>query len=112
MSWQSSTGETGWRHLMPDQPRCRCHGQPPALHTGAVGWAALAAGVLVWDFLATETLSSAFHRASRGRGGPVVVAGWVVLTAHLLGILPELDPLERAYARLEHRRVGLASQAG
>lgn len=69
---------------------------PLRQHTGGgAGWVAIAALVVIWDMIAPETLSSAFHRATSGRlGAAAVVVTWAVLTAHLFQVLPErADPL-------------------
>lgn len=61
---------------------------------GAIGWAALAAGVLAWDLMAEETLTGAFRRARQHPAGLAAVAvTWGILTAHLFGALPRrMDP--------------------
>lgn len=63
-------------------------------HSGTVGWAAIAAGVLAWDILADETLTSAFKRgASNERTRPYVVGALGVTALHLMGAIPrDLDP--------------------
>jgi len=61
---------------------------------GHLGWAALAAGVIAWDVLAEETLSSAFRRGlDNNHLRPLVVGAWALTTCHLMGVLPErVDP--------------------
>jgi hypothetical protein len=73
--------------------------------SGSTGWIALGAGVLTWNATHTrtgETLSSAY---TRGLRHPVarwaVLAGWGVVTLHLLAFLPQrADPLHWAGASL------------
>lgn len=67
----------------------------PFHQSGGAGWVLLAGLVVTWDATAPETMSAAFRRACSTPGGKaVVVAGWTVLTAHLLSVLPErADPL-------------------
>jgi hypothetical protein len=61
------------------------------------GWIALAVLVAAADTTGERTMSDAFREASRHPVlGPPVIAGWCVLTAHLLGYLPpRLDPFHR-----------------
>lgn len=76
---------------------------PLRQHTGGgAGWVAIAALVVIWDMIAPETLSSAFHRATSGRvGATAVVVTWGVLTAHLFQVLPErADPLRYSVGAL------------
>jgi hypothetical protein len=67
----------------------------PFHQSGTTGWVMVAAGVIAWDLLAQETMSSAVHRAcSTPQGTVLFIAGWGILTAHLLAVLPEkADPL-------------------
>lgn len=69
--------------------------QQPFLKSGSLGWTALATGVIVWDVLAPETLSSAFRRAHTHKASNMAVKiSWAILTAHLFGWLPEkADPM-------------------
>lgn len=78
-------------------------GRPLRQHTGGgAGWVAIAALVVIWDMIAPETLSSAFHRATSGRlGGAAVLVTWAVLTAHLFQVLPErADPVRYSVGAL------------
>lgn len=53
------------------------------------GWIALAVLVVVADATGSKTMSDAFKIASRRRvAGPVVIAVWGTLTAHLFGLIP------------------------
>lgn len=65
---------------------------------GNWGWTALAAGVIVWDVVASETLSSAYDRYLQHPVKRVVAVGAVALTAaHLLNCLPkQYDPFDKA----------------
>lgn len=61
------------------------------------GWLALALLVAAADLTGTKTMSEAFRVASKHPiSGPLVYAGWSVLTAHLFGLIPpKLDPLHK-----------------
>lgn len=65
------------------------------LPPGAAGWVALGVVVVAAELLDTKTLSTAFRDASRHPVyGPVVIASWAILTAHLHGWIPEkYDPI-------------------
>ena len=67
------------------------------------GWAALALLVVAADVTGERTMSDAFRAVSRHPVlGPPVIAGWCVLTAHLLGYIPApYDPFHRITC---HRR--------
>jgi hypothetical protein len=64
-------------------------------------WAALGALVLVADLTGTQTMSEAFRTCSRHKlTGPPLAIGWVVLNAHLFGLIPaKYDPFHRAFCR-------------
>lgn len=70
--------------------------------SGTVGWVALCAYVVGWDYVVAlrghgETLSSAFGRATQHPlyRWPVTVA-WLVTTLHIFGFLtPSHDPFVR-----------------
>ena len=66
------------------------------LSPGAAGWVAVGAVVLAAELLDERTMSDAFREASRHPVyGPVIFAGWAVLTAHLIGVIPpHVDPIE------------------
>lgn len=73
----------------------------PWFRHGIAAWAMLAAVVLAWDLTAADeqTLSEAFRRC-RGRptAAVTVAAVWMVLTAHLFGVLPpRADPLHAVH---------------
>lgn len=67
---------------------------PEARAIGHLGWFALSAFVIGWDWKAEETLSRAFARGlDNDRARPWVVGAWAVTTAHLFRALPEtIDP--------------------
>ena len=76
----------------------------PESHMGSVGWAAIAAGVLVFDVLSRETLSSAYTRYLE-RNKLLAVGTLAVTAAHLLNVLPEpIDP----FYQVEKRAVRFA----
>ena len=64
------------------------------LNSGTTAWIALAAGVVVWDLLAEETMTGAFRRAHDSPMSRVAVtAAWGILTAHLFSVIPpRIDP--------------------
>ncbi len=78
------------------------------LHRGSLAWGALAALVLAWDLLAPDgqTMSEAFRRScARPRARNAVRAAWVLLTAHLFGLLPRcLDPLHAVHVARDRAR--------
>ena len=64
---------------------------------GTTGWVAIAAGVAAFDFLAPETLSSAFRRGRESESPAVRIAtigALAITTAHLMGTFDALG-LER-----------------
>lgn len=67
-------------------------------------WLTLAGGVVAWDMLADETLSSACHRAVKVH--PRIVRGGIVaLAAHLADVIPKsIDPIHWLFAILRHIR--------
>jgi hypothetical protein len=67
----------------------------PWFKGGGAGWLVLAGLVVVWDAIAPETLSAAFHRARSGPIGSAVVAvGWACVTGHLFHVIPDrADPI-------------------
>jgi hypothetical protein len=73
---------------------------------GTRGWLAMALVALAVDVLDETTLSESFRDYSRTPSGRVVTsAGWVVLTAHLFGLLPpEYDPFVLFFAHMPKRR--------
>lgn len=74
---------------------------------GSLGWAILAAYVLVWDAApGTETLSHAYANSERRHkhGHPAGIFVWLLLTVHLLRILPDrLDPIRRLASRYPYK---------
>ena len=76
------------------------------INSGTTGWIALAAGVVVWDLTAGETLTGAFRRSHDSPVSRVVVmAAWGVLTGHLFSIIPaRLDPLDFSHYQVLMRR--------
>ena len=76
------------------------------LNSGTTGWIALAAGVIVWDLLAEETLTGAFRRGNLSPVGRVVVmAGWGILTGHLFSVIPpRIDPLDFSHFQVLLKR--------
>jgi hypothetical protein len=76
------------------------------LSPGTAGWLSVGAVVVAAELLDTKTMSEAFREASRHPvAGPVVVTTWVVLSAHLLGILPpKYDPFRRVTSHMSRSR--------
>lgn len=74
----------------------------PFHKSGALGWTILAGGVLAWDVTAPETLSAAFRRSRKHPVGKIAVnLSWMLLTAHLIGAIPErIDPIHRSGVEL------------
>lgn len=73
-------------------------------HAGTTAWLAIGLGVITYDLLGPETLSSAFKRAREHENPAVRVAAvgaLAVTAAHLLDWLPErIDPfnvIDRKY---------------
>lgn len=66
-------------------------------HVGTLGWVGLAAGVVLFDRYAPETLSHAVDRALERPVGRYAAIGAVAITAaHLLNLIPEnYDPFCR-----------------
>lgn len=73
---------------------------------GYNGWLAVGAVVIAAEYLDGRTMSEAFRELSRRRiTGPVLIAGWLMLTAHLFGLLPEkTDPFRLALRHAMTRR--------
>jgi hypothetical protein len=73
------------------------------------GWAFLALGVLAWDLAARddEMLTEGFRRARQHPASlAAVTVAWVLVTAHLYGLLPDwADPFRRARTAWDARRV-------
>lgn len=65
---------------------------------GTAGWLATAAVVLAAELLDEKTMSTGFREYSADPiGRYVVVSGWVLLSAHLFGLIPpKYDPLTRS----------------
>lgn len=65
------------------------------LSPGATGWVCVGAVVITAELLDSRTMSDAFREASRHPVyGPVVFAGWAILSAHLIGAIPpHYDPI-------------------
>ncbi len=78
----------------------------PWFRTGTFGWVLLAAGVLVWDLVAPETLTDAFYRAHQHPASKIAVTGvWTMLTLHLFNKLPRrADPLHAVTIVKNHFR--------
>lgn len=71
----------------------------PFHQSGSAGWLLLVLLVAGWDIFAPETLSAAFDRAAATPEGRVlVVAGWGLVTLHLLANGSRLDPLRAGRA--------------
>jgi len=87
----------GHHEFLPDEATSRA---------GTLGWAALATGVLIFDVVAHETMSSAFRRGlNNPRTAAPVIGAWAITTAHLFGVLPEkLDPFIQTFNVLERVR--------
>lgn len=73
---------------------------------GSIGWLGIAAGVLAFDVLAEESLSSAFSRGTENpRTRPFVLGALGITALHLLDVLPPaIDPIDTA-VRLARRVV-------
>ncbi len=73
---------------------------PAFLKSGHLGWLSIAAGVVAWDVLASDTLTESFRRAQAHPVSAVATGtAWWVLTAHLFGWLPErADPIHLGVA--------------
>lgn len=75
--------------------------------SGKLGWGILAAYVLAWDMHpATETLSHAYANSERTyrHGHPAGIALWLLLTVHLLRLLPDrYDPIRRLASRYPYK---------
>ena len=80
------------------------------INSGTTGWIALAAGVVVWDLLAEETMTGAFRRAHDSPMSRVAVtAAWGILTAHLFSVIPpRIDPFDFSHYTViaRHTRKG------
>lgn len=78
------------------------------MRRGSFAWLLLAAVILAWDLAARdgETLSECFRRACTCPRGKVAVrSGWLLLTAHLFGVLPRsVDPLHAVHAARSRAR--------
>lgn len=81
----------------------------PESHMGSMGWAGLIAGVVAYEILGAETLSSAYDRYLAHPVKRFLAIGAVAITgAHLLNMfehfeIEDLDPIEnlgRIYGRL------------
>jgi uncharacterized membrane protein YgdD (TMEM256/DUF423 family) len=68
------------------------------LNPGTAGWISVAAVVIAADVLDARTMSEVFRETARHPvGGPVMLIGWAILTAHLFGTLPQkYDPIHNA----------------
>ena len=73
---------------------------------GTLGWAACGLGILAFDTLAPETMSSAFRRGLENHRTAIPVIGaWAITSAHLFGALPErIDPFIQTFNVLERVR--------
>jgi hypothetical protein len=80
-------------------------------HIGNLGWGLLIGGVVLWDLLAEETLSSAADRYLRHPVGKYAAIGAVAVTASHLLNLPEHfgvpDPIIKGLDLLERARDGI-----
>jgi hypothetical protein len=57
---------------------------------GGWGWLGLTIYIILWDFFATDTLSSAFYRAvSHPIQRWFVITIWAVITLHLFKLIPK-----------------------
>lgn len=64
----------------------------PESHIGTVGWGLLATGVVLWDILAPETLSSAADRALEHPVGKYLAIGaTAIVGAHVLNVFEHFD---------------------
>lgn len=68
---------------------------------GDLGWGFLVTGVVAWDVLAPETLSSAYDRYMEHPLKRIIAVGAVAITgAHLLNLLPrQIDPIQQLSER-------------
>lgn len=64
----------------------------PDSHAGTIGWGLLAGGIVAFDVLSPETLSSAFDRALEHPVGKYIAIGAVAIVgAHLLNVFEHFD---------------------
>lgn len=73
---------------------------------GTKGWIGLTAVVIAADLLDERTMSEAFREMARHPAGRYVVGPfYVVLTAHLFGLIPpEYDPFHQLWKRVRKHR--------
>lgn len=76
------------------------------LSPGAAGWVSVGAVVIAAELIDARTMSEAFSAASRHPvGGPVLIASWAILTAHLFGVIPDrYDPVHNLANKMLPRR--------
>jgi len=74
----------------------------PESRAGTIGWIGLGAGVLAFDVLAPETLTSAYGRYLERPVSRIIAVGALAVTAaHLVGALPnQVDPFVQFSERL------------
>jgi hypothetical protein len=74
----------------------------PEARGGGLGWAALAGGVILWDKLASETLTNSCRRGL-DKHPELVIGAVAVIAAHLTSVMPErLDPISLGAKHLLH----------
>lgn len=82
---------------------------------GKAGWAGLAAGVVLFDILSPESLTSA-HRRMREHESALIrtatVAGTIITAAHLLGVFERLhiEQYDPFYLLIDRNSHGDATQ--
>ena len=76
------------------------------LSPGAAGCVSVGAVVIAADVMDARTMSEAFRAASKHPvAGPVMLASWSVLSAHLFGFIPQqYDPFYRLTSTLLSKR--------
>jgi hypothetical protein len=76
------------------------------LSPGAAGWVSVGAVVIAAEIIDARTMSEAFLAGSRHPvAGPVIIASWGILTAHLFGVIPrQYDPFYRLTSSLLSKR--------
>jgi|GEM_PF-6146222 len=70
-------------------------------HQGTLGWVAVTVGVVLFDYLAKETMSSAADRLIENDTGKLLALGLTAIVAcHVLNITPErYDPIHKLAER-------------
>lgn len=80
--------------------------KPRRLSPGAAGWLSVGAVVVAAELMDARTMSEAFSAAVRHPvGGPLIITGWALLSAHLFGVIPEkYDPVHTLASKVLPRR--------